>query len=1226
MRIAAFPRIATSLIILIIPALVVPASPQTVTGTVDTGTNPGSLAVNPVTNIVYVANEGSGDVTVVDGATNNTTTIPLGGVPDVVAVNPSTNKIYVGNGIDVTVIDGSNNSTTSVAVGNTPSAIAINPVTNTIYVTNRFSNTVTVINGADNSIAATIPVGTNPVAVAINPVTNKIYVANKGSGTVTVINGADNSTTAVSLSGAPQAVAVNPVNNKVYVSSNVNVTILDGSNNNTIATTSGGGGVQSIVVNPVINQVYVTSSRSSYLTLIDGNTNNYTVDAVGTGAMTLAVNTVDNRIYVPLVDSNTVQILNDPKFNSGGSFFSTGAGPVSVAVNPITDKIYVANYFSNNLTVIDGAATNIVPDPLPVSGLGSMAVNPSTNKAYIVTSGNTVTVVDGTTNATSAIPVGNGPTAVTLNPLTNRIYVANYPDNTVSVIDGNTGTVSATVPVRFPFAFDVNPATNEVYVLNGSTNTVTVIDGVTNNTTIVPIDGNPFSIAINPATNRAYISAVTMPLGGRWMYVVDGAAKSVVGTVLGAAGYPVVNQRTNKLYEPGAVYIGGTGYAAVNVIDGNSNNIVASIPLSTTASLYPSSLLAVNTASNKIYAFNGSFLSVVDGFSNSVESGFFDPPGPSSIAVNPTTNKVYVTFVPYGYYDPKFSMIDGITNFFFNSGTPGRTLSGMVVNPISNQVFIEGNDSTLGNSVTVLSEQKRQSIPLKVAISPLPGNTIALPAPASFTFTTSSSYSPIAPLPQNVYYQMDTWQGPWLRATGSAPNFTATLASLTPGVHTIFAYATDAEDGTTINAGTSNADFSNPIVGGISAYMFAVLPQPTQTTVQLTSGPNPSIYGQPLTFSAAVSTNGSIPTGSAAFVDTNITLGVVSLNGSGAAAFTTSLVNAGIRSITAAYLGNTPLGDSVSSPIVQIVSKATTTTAAVTQTYGSNPAVYGSDIQFTTTVTPQFAGTPTGTVTWMNGNTVLGTSVLDGSGKAVFSPLFAVGIYSITAVYAGDSNFLGSDSSAAPYSLTVIKTATNTGLTLNTGGFIFYGQTLSFSVSVFPQYWAGPAATGTVALKDGNTPLQTATLDNLGQATFSIQPANAGAHSYIAFYSGDSNHNASDTTTSPLNINVSPASTVFRVTAPLNPVFFRRDVFITITVAPDPIMNPPAKPTGTVTLSGRFRLIGTANLDGNGQATLNINQLAIGQNNLAVQYSGDSNYQNSGNFPLPALYRSPRPR
>jgi len=159
-----------------------------------------AVAVNPVTNKIYVAVRvfcetcGSGSVTVIDGATNSTTTVtdPNAVGPLAVAVNPPTNKIYVGNpgSGSVTVIDGASNSTTTI---NDPGAIslAVNAVTNKIYVANDDTGHVTVIDGPTNSITTiTDPNARNPSAVAVNPATNKSYVANPISDNVTVIGGA----------------------------------------------------------------------------------------------------------------------------------------------------------------------------------------------------------------------------------------------------------------------------------------------------------------------------------------------------------------------------------------------------------------------------------------------------------------------------------------------------------------------------------------------------------------------------------------------------------------------------------------------------------------------------------------------------------------------------------------------------------------------------------------------------------------------------------------------------------------------------------------------------------------------------------------------------------------------------------------------------------------------------------------------------------------------------
>src|SRR5262249_35925011 len=84
--------------------------------TIPVGLDPSAIAVDTATNKIYVVNQISNDVTVIDGATNATSTIPVGFNPYAIAVNAATNKIYVaniGDGI-VTVIDGATKAITTV--------------------------------------------------------------------------------------------------------------------------------------------------------------------------------------------------------------------------------------------------------------------------------------------------------------------------------------------------------------------------------------------------------------------------------------------------------------------------------------------------------------------------------------------------------------------------------------------------------------------------------------------------------------------------------------------------------------------------------------------------------------------------------------------------------------------------------------------------------------------------------------------------------------------------------------------------------------------------------------------------------------------------------------------------------------------------------------------------------------------------------------------------------
>ncbi len=236
--------------------LSLPVFAQQVIATVPVGSYPQSSAVNSGTNKIYVVNNncidypspcaGNGTVTVIDGATLATDTVTVGSNPYGVAVNPITNKIYVANicGNDltcsshsgtVTVIDGATLTTATVTVGASPYATVVNSITNKIYVANNCGNdptcaspfavgTVTVIDGATNN-PTSVTVGILPDALDVNTATNQIYVANEcgddpycaSTATMTVIDGGTLSTTSLTVGRNPNEVAVNPASNRAYV-------------------------------------------------------------------------------------------------------------------------------------------------------------------------------------------------------------------------------------------------------------------------------------------------------------------------------------------------------------------------------------------------------------------------------------------------------------------------------------------------------------------------------------------------------------------------------------------------------------------------------------------------------------------------------------------------------------------------------------------------------------------------------------------------------------------------------------------------------------------------------------------------------------------------------------------------------------------------------------------------------------------------------------------------
>jgi YVTN family beta-propeller protein len=105
------------------------------------------------------------------------------------AVNTVTNKIYVVNLVDatVTVIDGATNSTTAVPVGVTPIRVAVDEQHNKIYVANLSSDSMTVIDGATNTTTDALSTDVGPFDVAVSPVDQRVYLLND-LGSVTVFS------------------------------------------------------------------------------------------------------------------------------------------------------------------------------------------------------------------------------------------------------------------------------------------------------------------------------------------------------------------------------------------------------------------------------------------------------------------------------------------------------------------------------------------------------------------------------------------------------------------------------------------------------------------------------------------------------------------------------------------------------------------------------------------------------------------------------------------------------------------------------------------------------------------------------------------------------------------------------------------------------------------------------------------------------------------------------
>ncbi len=183
---------------------------------------------------------------------------------------------------------------------------------------------------------------------------------------------------------------------------------------------------------------------------------------------------------------------------------------------------------------------------------------------------------------------------------------------------------------------------------------------------------------------------------------------------------------------------------------------------------------------------------------------------------------------------------------------------------------------------------------------------------------------------------------------------------------------------------------------------------PATTTTSLTSSANPTVFGQAVTFSAAISAvapGAGIPSGIVTFRDGATALGTMPLT-AGTASFTTSSLVAGNHSITASYAGNGNFSASASAALAQTVNKVSTSTTI--SSISPNPVVVGQPVtvSFNVAVVAPGIGVPTGTVTVSDGAGATCAATLPATSCSLTST--TVGSNTLTAAYSGDSNFAGS--------------------------------------------------------------------------------------------------------------------------------------------------------------------------------------------------------------------------
>jgi len=302
---------------------------------------------------------------------------------------------------------------------------------------------------------------------------------------------------------------------------------------------------------------------------------------------------------------------------------------------------------------------------------------------------------------------------------------------------------------------------------------------------------------------------------------------------------------------------------------------------------------------------------------------------------------------------------------------------------------------------------------------------------------------------------------------------------------------------------------SSNCTGAVSVFLNTSI---SPTSISLASSPDPSTFGQTVTFTATVSSEGfkGIPTGTVIFYDGNIEvqIGTAILSDTGVATLTTSTLAVGDHIVFAIYGGDPNFESSASSNLDQTVQGAVIQISATTlsfsnQTVGTSSTPQNVFIQNTGNISLSitsiaFAGTNS---TDFSETDNCGTSVGPGGSCTIYVSFTPTGVGGRNA-----SLLISDNAPRSPQSVvlggTGVQATTNTALisSLNPSAF---GQSVTLTATVSTQSSVNP--TGVVSFLDGTTTIGSANLSSSKTAAVTTSTLSVGSHSITASYSGDLN-------------------------------------------------------------------------------------------------------------------------
>ena len=320
---------------------------------------------------VYVSNERSGDVSVIDGQTDSViTTITVGKRPRGIHYSSAGNRVFV-------VTSGSPRMAPGVDAERAPA--------------DKTADGLVAIDAAQRKMIERWHIGSDPEQFAISNDGHLAFIANEDEGTASIVDlSSGQERGRIKVSEEPEGVGVNPVNGEVYVTCEEkgDVFVIAPNEQRVVAKIEVGGRPRSVAFLRDGSRAFIPSENGACITVIDTK-NHKALQKISLGEGTLPMGTVmspdSKELYVSTGRANTVAVVDAQK-NAVIASIPVGKRAWGIALTPNGDRLYTANGASDDVSVIDVKTRKELRRIKVGSGPWGIAIAPGRSKGHLTCS------------------------------------------------------------------------------------------------------------------------------------------------------------------------------------------------------------------------------------------------------------------------------------------------------------------------------------------------------------------------------------------------------------------------------------------------------------------------------------------------------------------------------------------------------------------------------------------------------------------------------------------------------------------------------------------------------------------------------------------------------------------------------------------------------------------------------------------------------------------------